>query len=77
MAAGERLRDHRDVDGGKIFRLYHADGSVELIDFADVEVLVEAGLLDSNKKFPSATYWVTAKAAAVLDSSSLLDDYAS
>ena len=59
MSAGARLRDHRDIDGGKVFRLYRDDDAVEVIDHADVEALMEAGLLDSNKKFPAATYWVT------------------
>ena len=59
IAAGARLRDQRDIEGGKSFRLYGDDGSSVLIDPNDVAALVEAGLLDSNKKFPAATYWVT------------------
>ncbi len=59
MAFGARLRDQRDIDGGKVFRLYGDDGSSALVDPSDVAALVEAGLLDSNKKFPAATYWVT------------------
>ena len=66
VAAGARLRDHRDIDGGKVFRLYRDDGCAEPIDSADVESLVEAGLLDSNKKFPAATYWVTEAGRRVL-----------
>jgi hypothetical protein len=58
IAAGARLRDQRDIDGGKCFRLFR-DGVVEDVDAADVAALVAAGLLDSNKKFPAATYWLT------------------
>jgi hypothetical protein len=60
MTDGLRLKDHRDLDGHKIYLLHQADDSSEAIDPADVEALTDAGLISSNKKFPAATYWLTA-----------------
>lgn len=60
VAQGIQLRDHRDIEGGKVFQLHALDGSViEAVPAEVVHALVELGLIDSNKKFPSATYWLT------------------
>ena len=59
IAAGQRLKDHRDIEGGKNYRLYALDGAAQVIQPSDVAALVELGLISSNKKFPSATYWLT------------------
>lgn len=59
MASGLRLKDHRDIDGRKSFMLHREDDSGEPVDKSDVEALMDAGLISSNKKFPAATYWLT------------------
>lgn len=59
MSHGLRLKDHRDIEGRKSFMLHHEDDSGEPVSEADVEALVDAGLISSNKKFPAATYWLT------------------
>lgn len=59
VAHGLRLKDHRDIEGRKTYALHHPDDRSEPVNPADVEVLVELGLISSNKKFPSATYWLT------------------
>lgn len=59
MTHGARLKDHRDIEGHKTYVLYHPDGQHTPIAADDVEMLVELGLIGSNKKFPSATYWLT------------------
>lgn len=59
IANGQRLKDHRDLEGGKVYRLYALDETSQTVDAADVAALVEAGMLSSNKKFPAATYWLT------------------
>ena len=64
MARGLRLKDHRDIEGDKFYCLHSPDGRGDRVDAADVEALVEAGLISSNKKFPSATYWLTEKGQA-------------
>ena len=59
VAGDMRLKDHRDIEGNKTYALHHPDDRSEPVDARDVEVLVELGLISSNKKFPSATYWLT------------------
>ena len=69
VAAGIQLRDHRDIEGGKIFQLHALDGSaIEAVSANVVHALVDLGLLDSNKKFPSATYWLTAVGKQLVES---------
>jgi hypothetical protein len=59
VAGGWTLKAHRDVEGGKIYRLYPLEGLAEVVRAEAVLGLVERGLLDSNKKFPAATFWLT------------------
>jgi hypothetical protein len=59
MSSGYLLRDHRDIDGAKSYTLHAMDNSVESVSVETIEALIDAGLIDSNKKFPSATYWLT------------------
>jgi hypothetical protein len=59
IAAGVRLKDHRDLEGHKTFVLHTPDQPDIPVEATDVEALVEAGLISSNKKFPAATYWLT------------------
>jgi hypothetical protein len=66
MAHGLRLKDHRDIEGRKGFMLHREDDSGAPVNEADVAALVNAGLIDSNKKFPAATYWLTEPGRAVM-----------
>lgn len=66
MARGLRLKDHRDIEGRKTYALHHPDDHTESVDASDVAALVELGLISSNKKFPSATYWLTESGSAVV-----------
>jgi len=59
MAQGMRLKDHRDIEGRKTYALHLSDDSRQPVDANDVLALVDLGLISSNKKFPSATYWLT------------------
>ncbi|MFN4294556.1 MAG: hypothetical protein ACK4JD_10525 [Thermoflexales bacterium] len=59
MARGLRLKDHRDIEGRKTYALHAPDDRSEPVNSDDVAALVELGLISSNKKFPSATYWLT------------------
>lgn len=62
VAAGDILKVHRTVDGEKIYRLHPLDGAPEQeILPRDVETLLKQGLLDSNMKFPAATFLITPK----------------
>ncbi len=67
IASGLILKSHRDLEGHKEYRLHALNGQSVLIVWEDVEALQSAGLIDSNKKFPSATYWLTDNGRAHLE----------
>jgi hypothetical protein len=60
------LKSHRDLEGHKVYQLHPLHGPAEDVPPADVQALTDLGLIDSNKKFPAATYWLTAKGKALL-----------
>lgn len=61
LANGSTLKSHRDIDGHKVYRLHGLDGSVELPQPKIVDKLKRGRYIDSNKKFPAATYLLTDK----------------
>lgn len=61
MAHEHTLKSHRDIEGNKAYKLHPLNGPAQVIRPAVVEALYEHGLIDSNKKFPAATYWLTEK----------------
>ncbi len=66
IAGGHFLKAHRDVDGGKVYKLHSLEGEAQVVAPADVEALCEHGLIDSNKKFPAATFWLTERGRATV-----------
>ena len=66
MSHGVLLRSHRELEGRKMFRLHEANGRKEPAELGDVQRLRAAGLIDSNKKFPVATFWLTDKGKLLL-----------
>ncbi len=63
---GLTLKSHRDIDGRKEYRLHALDGHSTFVPWEDVEALHSASLIDSNKKFPSSTFWLTEAGRAQL-----------
>ncbi len=61
IAQGHTLKSHRQLDGNKGYKLHPLQGAAETVRWTTVEALKERGLIDSNKKFPSATYLLTEK----------------
>ena len=59
IANGLTLKSHRDLEGRKEYRLHTLAGQSTRVPWKDVAALHSAGLIDSNKKFPSSTYWLT------------------
>ncbi len=59
IASGETLKVHRDLEGHKVYQLHSLEGHAETIGRELAESLIALGLLDSNKKFPAATFWLT------------------
>ena len=64
---GCTLKSHRYLDGGKIYQIHPLDGPPETVQRAAVEYLKEHGLIDSNKKFPAATYLLTPKGQRMVE----------
>jgi len=64
LADGHTLKVHRDIDGGKVYRLYDLAGAATPIERAVADDLIEHGLLGSNQKFPAATFWLTSAGQA-------------
>ena len=56
---GWTLKAHRDLEGGKTYQLHPLEGEAAVVRPELVQGLVARGLLDSNKKFPAATFWLT------------------
>ncbi|MDQ3249184.1 MAG: hypothetical protein M3Q45_08255 [Chloroflexota bacterium] len=66
LAGGSRLQDHRTVEGDKVYKLHPLDEAPgEMVVAATVDYLQRHGLIDSNMKFPAATYLLTDKGATV------------
>ena len=65
LAGGYTLKAHRDIDGCKVYRLHALDGGSRVVRPAAVSALCERGLIDSNKKFPAATFWLTDRGKAI------------
>lgn len=61
MANGHFLKSHRDIDGHKAYLLHPPDGNPVTVAPPIVEYLRQQSLIDSNKKFPVATFWLTEK----------------
>jgi hypothetical protein len=66
LQAGDRLKVHRTIDGDKHYVLHRLDetGSVS-VDAAMVDELTRSGLIESNMKFPAATFLLTDKGIGV------------
>lgn len=70
IARGWTLKSHRYLDGEKEYRLHPLDeGDVQPVAWETVDGLRERGLIDSNKKFPAATYLLTDKGREVVEGS--------
>ncbi|HSM55559.1 MAG TPA: hypothetical protein VK879_05320 [Candidatus Sulfomarinibacteraceae bacterium] len=67
LGSGATLKSHRDLDGNKQYRLHPLHGEAShSVEWQTVEQLREQQLIDSNKKFPAATYLLTDKGKALV-----------
>ena len=65
LAHGAVLKVHRSLDGDKLHRLHPLDDSpVQPVRAQAVASLLRLGLLESNMKFPAATFLLTDKGVA-------------
>ncbi len=61
LADGSTLKSHRDIEGQKVYRIHRLDGTAETPNAKAVDQLKNGRYIDSNKKFPAATYMLTDK----------------
>lgn len=65
LQAGDRLKVHRTMDGEKLYLLHRRDESDAIVvDVAIVARLERNGLIESNMKFPVATFLLTDQGVA-------------
>lgn len=65
LQAGDRLKVHRTIDGEKRYLLHRLDESEAIVvDVAVIDSLERSGLIESNMKFPAATFLLTDKGIA-------------
>jgi hypothetical protein len=66
IAGDNFLKAHRDIEGNKTYLLHPLQGEPETVEGDEVQGLVNDGFIDSNKKFPAATFWLTEKGKQVV-----------
>lgn len=59
LAAGWTLKSHRYLDGTKVHRLHGLDGEIRPVGGDAVAHLERRGFIQTNHKFPAATYLLT------------------
>lgn len=65
LQTGQHLKVHRTPDGIKRYCLHHADGSAAgEVSAGTADRLERSGLIESNMKFPAATFLLTEKGSA-------------
>ena len=65
LLGGAVLKAHRDLDGTKIHKLYHSDQPPTIVNEPTVRRLEQQQLIQSNLKFPAATYLLTEQGATL------------
>ena len=61
IIGGWSLKSHRDIEGNKQFVLHSLDGEKVDVEGATVHKLRRKRLIETNHKFPAATFLLTQK----------------
>jgi len=69
ISAGDSLKSYRDIEGFKSFQLISVEGEVKLVEKNLIKDLRQRGLIDSNKKFPVSTFWLTELGKSLINNS--------
>ncbi len=67
IADGGSLKAERDLEGGKGHWLYKLNGDRHPVLCSDVEALKRFRLINSNMKFPAATYLLTDRGSRIVE----------
>lgn len=65
MLQGWTLKSHRYLDGTKCYQLHSLHGDVVAVAAPDVEWLAKRRWIQSNQKFPAATFLLTERGRAL------------
>ena len=65
LQQGAVLKVQRTLDGDKVYRLQQNDAPAQEIEATLVAALTDRSLVQSNMKFPAATFLLTDKGVAV------------
>jgi hypothetical protein len=74
LLRGHALKSHRYLDGRKMFKLHPLQGPPTLVRRITVDALRRRGMIESNKKFPAATFLLTDEGRRVAGSLEREDD---
>jgi hypothetical protein len=66
MKQGATLKVHRTLDGNKIHKLHLVEGTAVAVPHVVVRALEKGGWVQSNLKFPVATYLLTEKGRRIV-----------
>ena len=67
MMQGDSLRSQRDLEGNKRYELRSLTGEKEIVLLRTVESLRNKRLIETNHKFPSATFLLTGHGANIAE----------
>ena len=65
LAAGATLKSHRDIEGRKSYKLHPLRGAATSVRYRVVQKLRHKRLLETNQKFPAATFLLTEKGSLI------------
>lgn len=66
IAQGATLKVHRTMDGAKEYRVHPLRGTAHAVPAPVVTALDKRGFIDSNMKFPAATFILTERGRAAV-----------
>lgn len=72
LTRGQTLKSHRNIEGDKTYTLHALDGTTQPISMDAVLDLRARRLVETNHKFPAATFLLTTAGAALAHN--LMDD---
>jgi hypothetical protein len=66
LAEGQTLKSHRNIEGDKVYTLHALDGITQSVAMTAVLDLRARRLIETNHKFPAATFLLTTAGTALV-----------
>jgi hypothetical protein len=64
LLSGSTLKSHRDIEGNKVYHMHPLEGNANVISAESVLALRRKRLIETNHKFPAATFLLTSAGEA-------------